>query len=245
MAQVPTPPPLPPVPYVTPPPETAPVFELVAPTVYPHCGTASLAVFLAGSSAAPLAPTLLNATTPLFAICGAVPAPEQQLTCLIDLQGQEVINTIARQAGAALPLGLHPVGDVVQQTIVLENKLPPPANANNVGGVVASMLVCAVPAGSDAPRGDFSQDPSDASIPPPLAPAFNPPAQAPGFLAQPPQQLPPVAPGAAPPTQSLVADAVTYAIVWALPLALLVYGGYFGGALTREIAVPRPRLRRA
>jgi len=243
-AQVPTPPPLPPVPYVTPPAQTAPVFELVAPTVYPHCGTVALAVFLAGSSAAPLAPTVLNATTPFFAICGAVPAPEQQLTCLIDLQGQEVINSIARQAGAALPLGLHPVGDVVQQTIVLEDKLPPPANAQGAGALVASTLVCAVPSGSGATPGDFSQPPGDPSFPPPAAPAFNPPAPLPGFIAQPQPQLPPVAPGT-PPAQTPLGDAVTYAIVWALPLALLVYGGYFGGALTREIAVPVPQLRRA
>ncbi len=243
-AQVPTPPPLPPVPYVTPPAQAQPVFELVAPTVYPSCGTAALAVFLAGSSAAPAAPTLINATTPVFAICGAVPEPPQRLTCLIDLQGQEVINAITRQAGVALPLGLHPAGDAVEQVIVLEDKLPPPANAQGAGALVASALVCAVPAGSDSTPGDFSQAPSDSSIPPPIAPGFNPPVSGPGFLAQPPQQLPPVAPGA-PPAQSLVGDAVTYAIVWALPLALLVYGGYFGGALTREIAVPVPRFRRA
>lgn len=244
-AQVPTPPPLPPIPYVTPPAQAQPVFELVAPTVYPSCGTAALAVFLAGSSAAPAAPTLINATTPVFAICGAVPEPPQRLTCLIDLQGQEVINTITRQAGVALPLGLHPAGDAVEQVIVLEDKLPAPASEQGAGAIVASVLVCAVPAGSDSTPGDFSQAPSDPSIPPPLAPLFNPPATGvPGFLAQPPQQLPPVAPGA-PPAQSLVGDAVTYAIVWALPLALLVYGGYFGGALTREIAVPVPRLRRA
>ncbi|MGH2784149.1 MAG: hypothetical protein ACRDJ1_02700 [Actinomycetota bacterium] len=241
---IPTPPPLPPVPYVTPPAQAQPVFELVAPTVYPWCGTAALAVFLAGSSAGPIAPTLLNASTPVFAICGAVPEPPQRLTCLIDFQGQEVINTITRQAGAALPLGLHPAGDAVEQVIVLEDKLPPPANAQGAGALVASVLVCAVPAGSDSTPGDFSQAPGDASFPPPLAPIFNPPVSGPGFLAQPPQQLPPVAPGA-PPAQSLVGDAVTYAIVWALPLALLVYGGYFGGALTREIAVPVPRLRRA
>lgn len=243
-AQVPTPPPLPPVPYVTPPAQAQPVFELVAPTVYPSCGTAALAVFLAGSSAAPVAPTLINATTPVFAICGAVPEPPQRLTCLIDVQGQEVINTITRQAGAALPLGLHPAGDAVEQVIVVEDKLPPPANAQGAGALVSSVLVCAVPAGSDSTPGDFSQSPSDSSIPPPLAPIFNPPVSVPGLTGPPLAQLPPAVPGA-PPAQSLVGDAVTYAIVWALPLALLVYGGYFGGALTREIAVPLPRLRRA
>ncbi|MGH2793510.1 MAG: hypothetical protein ACRDKG_04320, partial [Actinomycetota bacterium] len=174
-AQVPTPPPLPPVPYVTPPAQTQPVFELVAPTFYPQCGTAALVVFLAGSSAAPAAPTLINATTPVFAICGAVPEPPQRLTCLIDLQAQGVLNTITSRAGAALPLGLHPAGDVVEQVIVVEDKLPPPANAQGVGAALAGALVCAVPAGSDSTPGDFSQPPGDASIPPPLAPIFNPP----------------------------------------------------------------------
>lgn len=259
------PPELPPLPQPSFPPQTQTVFELIAPTVYPQCGTATVGVFLVRqySDAFPdglghppeLQPLIdalpqsvkdypygaqvLTATNPVFAICGATPKPEQELTCLVDLQAQEAINTVTRQAGVPLPLGLHPGGDAVAQTIEVEDRLPPPAGGLGAGPLAAQFLVCAVDTQSAPPLGDYSEGPP--SFPPPPTQPYQPPPLSPGsfpgFIAQPPVQLPP-APPATSPGATPLGDAVTYAVVWLLPLALLVYGGYFGGALTRELKLP-------
>ena len=89
--------------------------------------------------------------------------------------------------------------------------------------------------------------PSDSSRtslgPPAFAPApYVPGSVAPGtipnyFPQQPVTQLPPVLTAPADLTHP-VGDAVIYAIVWLLPLGLLMFGGYFGTALTRDITLP-------
>lgn len=260
------PPELPPPPQPTFPPQTQPVFEIIAPTVYPQCGTATVGVFVVRQQADafpdglghppeaqplidalpqevkdyPYGAQILTATSPFFAICGATPKPETELTCLVDLQAAEAVNTVTRQAGVPLPLGLHPEGDAVVQVIAVEDKLPPPANGVGAGQLAAQFLVCAVDTATTPPQGDYSVGPSYPSFPPPQAPTSYPPITSPGLIAQPPLQLPPAPPAGQPQTRA-VGDAVTYAIVWALPLALLVYGGYFGGALTREISVSSVR----
>ena len=48
------------------------------------------------------------------------------------------------------------------------------------------------------------------------------------------QPVPPVL-NNQPPRATAAGDAVRYAAVWFLPLGLLLFGGYFGGALTRDI----------
>jgi len=257
---------LPPVPYVHPPEQTMPVFELLAPTVFPACGTANLGVFLVRQSADsdidatidalglppaaadalkaaipqsvrdyPRGTQIVTATTPVFVICGAVPRPPQQLNCLLDLQAQSVVNTAVSQAGAALPLGLHPVGDVVEQAIVVQDKLPPPIGGLGLAQVAAQVLVCAVPAGSEPlPGGDYSQPPSGPIAAPPVTPVAYPPQVPPASLFQPPVLLP-RNPAPVPQRAIPVGDPVIYAAVWLLPLAMLVFGGYAGGSLTKEI----------
>lgn len=255
------PPELPPLPQPSFPAQTQPVFEIIAPTVYPQCGTATVGTFVVRQQVDafpdglglppevvdplpqsvkdyPYGAQLLTATSPVFAICGATPKPGQELTCLVDLQAAEAVNTVTRQAGVPLPLGLHPEGDAVVQVITIENRLPPPANGAGAGPLAAEFLVCAVETQTAPPQGDYSAGPS--FFPPPTQP-FEPPSLAPGSfpgsIGQPPSQLPPALPPAAPGSTPL-GDAVTYTVVWLLPLALLIYGGYFGGALTRELKLP-------
>src|SRR5437764_1836660 len=116
---------IPPIPVPTPPPQLKPVFEILAPTFYPQCGTAALVTIVAGQSAGQLSPDLFAAAGPVFVICGQVPRPGTQLQCVLDLQQQAVLNAVIAQAGTSLSLGLHPEGDLVEQTITVEDQLPP------------------------------------------------------------------------------------------------------------------------
>jgi hypothetical protein len=242
------------------PPQAQPVFEILAPTIYPQCGTATLAVFEASTTAQglpkaindgladaglpgvvpnlPLGAAVFSAAAPVFAICGQTPRPATQLTCIFDQQAQQAVSAAAAQAGAALPLGLHPEGDAIEQAIVLEDRLPPPANSAALGSTAALVLGCAPITYTPPTRGDFSSAPTytppgSTYVPPsPLipgaipAPYTNPGTQVPPVLSQQPTPSTPVG------------DAVRYAAVWLLPLALLLFGGYFGGALTRDIELP-------
>jgi hypothetical protein len=239
-AQVPTPPPLPPLPIVTPPPAAQPVLEFIAPTVYPPCGTAALVVFLAGSSAPSLAPDLNGATTPVFAICGSVPRPPQQFNCLLDTQAQEAVSTVTGQVGVPLPLGLHPQGDVVEQTILVVDKLPPPAKNAGVQTILPRLLVCAAITQSTQPQGDYSLGAPITYPPGPFVSGPYSPGTIPGFPAPPPAAQAPFSIGGPVPQANPVGDAVIYAGIWLVPLALLFFGGYFGGALTRDITISPP-----
>lgn len=237
-------PPIPPIPFPPIPPETQPVFELIGPTVSPQCNTAALVIFLAGSSGnqqgVELGPTVFSATTPVFVICGAVPRPPQQLQCLIDRQLNEQLAQIeGSAAGAGVPLGLAPAGTAVQQLIAIEDRLPPPANAQGLGATAVATLACtaatqSVPSNSSFPP--IEEPPAPAPYIPPFAPGI------PGGLGGPIPQAPPLPPVlAAPPAPAQpVGDAVRYAAVWLLPLALLLFGGYMGGAFTRDIQLGAP-----
>lgn len=236
---------IPPLPQPSIPPEAQPVLEVLAPTIYPQCGTATLVVFLFGSSVAPaispeLAPLGYQATGPVFAVCGAVPRPPVQYTCLLDRQVQEAINAVTLQAGAAVPLGLHPQGDVVEQTILVVDRLPPPASTSGLQAILPPLLVCAVPASSTPEQGDYSTQPGGLTPPPSYTPPASTPGSLPGALASPvTSPVPPVL-SQQPPARTPVGDAVRYAAVWLLPLGLLLFGGYFGGAFTRDIQLGAP-----
>ncbi|MFY9587883.1 MAG: hypothetical protein WAT66_10555 [Actinomycetota bacterium] len=231
-------PPIPPIPFPPIPPQTQPVFELIAPTVSPQCGTAALLIFLAGSSAnqqgVELGPTVFSATTPVFVVCGAVPRPPQQLQCLIDRQVNDQLALIEGQvAGAGVPLGLAPMGSTVQQLITIEDKLPPPANSQELGARAVATFGCTV-ATQTAPSNTSFPPIEEPTSPAPYIPPFAP--GLPGDLGGPipAAPLPPVLAAPPVPTRPL-GDAVTYASVWLLPLGLLLFGGYLGGAFTRDI----------
>ncbi|HJT38253.1 MAG TPA: hypothetical protein VJ818_07500 [Actinomycetota bacterium] len=229
-------PPLPPIPEPTLPPQVQPVFELLAPTLYPQCGTAALGMILAGQEAPQLGPDLFTLGAPIFVVCGSVPRPGTQLQCLLDAQQQAALAAVIAQAGAALPLGLHPEGDVVEQTLVVEDQLPAQVKALGAGKAVSSILGCAPITESTNPQGDYAttpgfQTPSVSGYT--LTPSA--PTAAIAFPSTVPQRS--TAPFAtiAPARATPAGEAVRYAVVWLLPLALLSFGGYFGGALTRDV----------
>jgi len=229
---------IPPIPVPTLPPQVQPVFEVLAPTVYPQCGAAALVTIVAGQNAPQLSDDVFAATAPVFVICGQFPRPGTQLQCVLDLQQQAVISAAFAQTGTPLALGLHPEGDLVEQTVTVEDQLPPQLKSIGAGKTVSSILGCAPITYSQPQQGDYS------SMPSPLPPAYTP--YTPGFSAPgssitlpytPPQALsaptlPPVVSAVTP-----TGEAVRYAAVWLLPLALLMFGGYFGGALTRDVEV--------
>ena len=229
---------IPPIPVPTLPPQVQPVFEILAPTLYPQCGAAALVTIVAGQGAPQLSDDVFAATAPVFVICGQVPRPGTQLQCVLDLQQQAVIGAALAQAGAPLALGLHPEGDAVEQTLTVEDQLSPQVKSIGAGKVVSSILGCAPITSTQPQQGDYS------SMPGPLPPAYSPytlpSGSAPGSSISLPYTnpsqpalaptLPPVAPSVTP-----TGEAVRYAAVWLLPLALLMFGGYFGGALTRDV----------
>jgi len=250
-------PPLPPLPQPSVPAPAQPVLEILGPTIYPQCGTATLVLFEAASTAQALPGTLnsglklppgtipdpglgsyfYGASAPIFAICGQVPRPQTQLTCLLDSQLQDAINA----GGVPLPLGLHPEGDVVEQTITVEDRLPPPLNQQGLGANAKVVLGCAESSATPINRGDYGSrytpPPSSGSFTyPPSIPASNPSTYTPPPVTTP--SVPPVL--AQPPATTPAGEAVRYAAVWLLPLGLLLFGGYFGGALTRDIEPRAP-----
>jgi len=241
----PTPPSLPPLPQPSFPPQTQIVFETLAPTVYPECGNATVGIIEVGQTLgaanpdlfALLSPQVFTAASPIFAICGQVPRPGTMMQCVLDAQQQAAINTVSEQAGAgALPLGLHPEGDVVEQTIVVEDQLPPPASSQGIGKIAASILGCAPIAQSQPSQGDYSSMPEGGSSSIPSYPLPGTSTTVGGISNTTPPSAPYPAVTTLPPARPTpVGEAIRYAIVWFLPLGLLFFGGYFGGALTREI----------
>lgn len=228
---------VPPIPVPTPPPQLQPVFQILAPTLYPQCGTAALVTIVAGQSAGSLGPDLFSAEAPVFVICGQVPRPGTQLQCVLDLQQQAVISTVLAQAGAPLALGLHPQGDLVEQAITVEDQLPPQLKAVGAGKAASSILGCAPITSTPPTSGDFSSMPG--AVTPSFPSSYSlPPSTPSGSITLPFTSPPAVSLPTLPPVVSTVTptgEAVRYAAIWLLPLALLMFGGYFGGALTREV----------
>ncbi|MFY9586293.1 MAG: hypothetical protein WAT66_02425 [Actinomycetota bacterium] len=170
LAQV---PPIPPLPQPTLPPEAQPVLEVISPTVYPQCGSATLLVFLGSANLPPqIAPQIRSAAGPVFVVCGTVPRPPQQYTCLLDVQQQEALSTVFAQAGVPPPLFIHPEGDLVEQTILVVDLLPPPASDSEILTTLPQLLVCSTQSGTGPVPRDNSNTPRGALDPP----AYNPPA---------------------------------------------------------------------
>jgi hypothetical protein len=239
-AQVPPLPPVPPLPLPpvpAPPEQTAPVFELVAPVGYPTCGTAILALFVARTTEPSLASPIIQASQPLVAICGAVPQPPAVLRCSLDIQAQAYFDQVQAAAlGAPTGILLNPEGQVVEQLIVIEDKLPPPANTAGLGELASTTLLCE-PVGVPAPSSDDGSTSPDFGAPPYTPPAPYVPISAPPLGAVPGTQQQAAAPQTIVPAQR-VGRPVLYGAIWVLPLALLIFASYYGGALTREIEIP-------
>jgi hypothetical protein len=232
-----------------PPPQTAPVFELIAPTVSPVCGNALLVAALApGIVAGETGGALpLDAVTPVlgpvFEVCGAVPTPPELLTCDADTSANNTANAIAAAiAGTQLPVGFNPFGNEVEQAIVIQDKLPPPANSTGLLDQVVATLNCKAEARPTAPPEEPTPPASDdenfddsvlgdftlAPLLDTLAPDVTTISPAPSR-----NQALPITPA------GQVGDVgFLYPVVFALPLVLLVLGGYLGRSLTQPVAPP-------
>jgi hypothetical protein len=253
---LPTVPPLPvPLPIVpAPPPEAAPVFELVAPMAYQTCGIGLLALFL-GRTAVPQVATQLNqAPQPLFAICGAVPAPPAILRCSLDAQAQAVLDQAEGALGVPPGIAVWPEGQVVEEIVVLEDHLPPPANAAGLGALAVATLDCKpieVPplSGNGSPPPPPSNVgnplfrlPAPASIvgPPGFAAGLRLPPNASSGLQLPPSALSPSQSTAVDGSQNSVRRAVgTFLGVTLLLLSILYWADGFGAVPLRSALIQR------
>jgi hypothetical protein len=254
-AQVPLPPPPPP------PEELGPVFEVVAPIASPLCGNALLLASLApgliaAQLGAPLPVDVLPLLSPLVVACGAVPTPGVPLTCVADNQVMAVLNTASGQVlGAPLPLVVRFFGPIVEEVIILQDALPPPASTTGLAELAVGALGCLPSAGSAAPPA--TDPPTETTRPPdttvpvdaPVSLGFGPIGPTRGITLGPaPILSPPAAPPPSPPTQPApvtvvqpvaISDEFAYPIVFALPLLLLLVGGYLGWAMTQPVDSPR------
>jgi hypothetical protein len=240
---------------VPPPPEqAAPVFELVAPTVSPACGNAVLVVALApGIVAGPTGGAvpielLTPAFGPVFVLCGSVPAPPARLSCDADHSVNSTANAIiAAVAGTPLPVGVDPFGNAVEQVIVVQDKLPPPASTTGALDQVVATLNCKAaasptvqpePSSEPAPSEDTGLDESVLGDELALAPLLD--TLTPDVTTSPepaPSRVVPTAPAG----QVGGAVGFAYPVVFALPLLLLVLGGYLGRSLTQPVGAPQRR----
>jgi hypothetical protein len=232
-----------------PPPETTPVLEVIAPTVSPVCGNALLVAVLApglvaGETGGALPVDPSPALAPLYVVCGAVPGPPARLSCDADHSLNETANAAAGAvAGTPLPVGVDPVGNEVEQLVVIQDKLPPPANATGALDQVVATLNCKAVASVTAPpapaasEGDEPVDDSVLGEEFALAPLLD--TLAPGIatIAPPPSgdDVIPIAPA----TTTVAGVGFLYPVVFALPLVLLVLGGYLGRSLTQPVAPPQ------
>ena len=232
-----------------PPEEAAPVFELVAPTVSPVCGDAVLVVALApGLVAGPTGGALpievvTPAFGPLFVVCGSVPAPPARLSCDADRSLNETANQIAAAiAGTPLPVGVDPVGNAVEQTIVIQDIVSPPSQVKGLLDQAVATLNCKAvaapveqkePAEQPAPEETFDDSVlGDELALAPLLDTLTP--DVPNASPSPYRPAPlPVTPAA-----QVAGGGFHYPIVFVLPLVLLVLGGYLGRALTQPVGPP-------
>jgi hypothetical protein len=235
---------------VPPPPEEAePVFELVAPIASPACANGVLVIALApglvqGQLGRPLPVNLLPVFGPALVLCGSFPQPPAKLTCAADDSLADTVGSIvAAAAGIPSPVEVRAVGPVVEQIIVVEDNFPPPLDAAGLGNTVSGTLECRTAEQSpDAPSDDA---PSAAEQPTTSEDFFE------DFA------LPDLTlgddllargttddAGSVPsldstrPVVGVGGVGFAYPVVFALPLLLLVIGGYLGRVLTQPVGPP-------
>ena len=235
---------------VPPPPEQLdPVFELVAPIASPLCGNAVVVIALApgivaGQLGQPLPINPSPALGPALVICGSVPAAPIRLTCALDDNLAAAVNTITATAGGlVLPVDIRGVGPAIEQVIVIEDRLPAPASTAGLGELVASAMACraqeplenapvddAPAPSSTANEPEFIDDPFEFAAPE----LFDDNDSSVGDRTQARRRTPTL--GAQPVVG--VDTGFAYPVVFALPLVLLVIGGYLGRALTQPVEPP-------
>jgi hypothetical protein len=212
---------------------TDPVLELLAPFASPACANATAVLTAAPGS--------------VLAVCDTVPAPRQRLSCQADDGARAVLDKATGTAtGMTLPADTRVAGPAVEEVVVIEDALPPPANSANLASQVKGFLACRVllPPVEAAPPDDTEEPaPSSAafdvgslddrfdfgSI---LASTVEPgPALAPVGLTT-------VAPAATTePLGVIRTGGYAYPVVFVLPLVMLVLGGYVARSLTQPVSI--------
>jgi hypothetical protein len=234
-----------------PPAQTAPVFEFVAPVVSPVCGNAVLVLALApgivsGQLGMPLPVDILPLFAPALVLCGSVPQPPAKLTCSADdTVGDAVGSAVAAAAGLPLPVETRVVGPLAEETVVIEDKLPPPLDTQGVSDRVVQTLDCR---SADVQR-DVGPDEEPAAEPaeqPTSIDEFDDFALPDLSLGGDLSSLDGTVDGgntdggaqfaAQPVVGATTGPGFAYPVVFALPLVMLVIGGYLGRVLTQPVA---------
>lgn len=240
---------IPPLPLPPLPPETQPVLEVVAPIVSPQCGNATLVVALApgliGTATGPLPIDILPLLGPAFVICGSVPVPaaDTQLVCAADDQVLAALTQVTlAAAGIPPPVDIRIVGPLAEILVKVQDSLPAPANTAGLGEMAVATLAC---------RPLHNTTPAPAATPAvePVAPTDTIsddlvlPDVAGSTLTAPADVVPDTAIARQAPALQPVADiggpGFAYPVVFALPLLLLILGGYLGRALTQPVDSPQ------
>jgi hypothetical protein len=218
--------------------------------VSPVCGNALHAIALGPAlvngqlgGALPIG-LLLPAFGPVVEICGAVPAPPARLSCDTDQTVADTINTLAGAAiGSPLPFGVNVFGIAAEQVIVIQDLLPLPANATDVRDQVVATLNCKAAVTPAPPPDAAVEAPTDNTTPSDELTDL----ALPGLVADLPTldttsgsfETGAAAPLPVAPVAELGGPGFAYPVVFALPLVLLIIGGYLGRALTRPVDPPQ------
>lgn len=242
------------------PPELAPVFGLIGPTVSPVCGGVGIVGLLGPAALGPLTTTVLPLTGPVFVLCGAIPRTpdEKRYSCTLDRQALDLIASITNPlAGIGPVFDIRPVGQVLEQVAVITDLLPPPAKVDDLITQAAVVLQCeqgvsGAPAPGDgvvpgAPVPTTSPEPN--VLPPAVAPILPSVPLAPfaplptPVLTVPPTRAVGVVPAVSRPVPRVP---FSYAAVFLLPFVALLGGASVGRSLLRPVATnpvaePTPR----
>ncbi len=243
---------LPPLPLPTVPSEAQPVLEIVAPLASPQCGNATLVVALApgviGGAVGPLPLDILPLLGPAFVICGSIPVPEpsSRLVCAVDDQVLAALTQVTvAAAGLAPPVDTRIVGPLAEILVHVQDNLPPPANTAGLAEMAAATLACRAVRNA-APPDDAAVE--EAAAPEPPTDTFSDELALPDLgtdltVSDEIVGGDAITPSAEAPNLVPVADVgstgFAYPVVFALPLLLLVIGGYLGRALTQPVDSPQ------
>ena len=229
-----------------------PVLEVIGPVASAGCGELGTAFQLAPLLYStyfgmPLPSDLLTLLGPVIVVCGSLPplSPGQRLKCGPDQTTYDLLNLIATTAGQTLPASppelIAPLGATI---FAVQDALPPPTNTLPIAAIAAITLECKPIAANTPSDVNITPSPDDAL---PINSGED--SLGGGEFALPPDALNPLglpdASGelpsvALPPSRNPVLRAAgtgfAYPVVFALPLLILVIGGFLGRALTAPVS---------
>jgi hypothetical protein len=230
-----------------PPEQLAPVFEVVAPIASPVCGNGVLVAAIApslvqGQIGMPLPVDVGPVLGPAFVLCGSIPQPPARLTCSADDTVAATFNSVvAAILGAPLPVDTRVVGPAAEQTVVIEDKLPPPLNSQGLSDQVVTTLTCRAEAADETPPPGEEAPPQPPSH---VEDSYYDEISLPDLTLGGDDQLRGAFPRSLRPPRAVTAigavggPGFAYPVVFALPLVMIVIGAYFGRSLTQPVERP-------